>query len=144
KLIACVNHARAALSHSRQSPHEFLELCHLLHEQRLFKSRDELRLMRHAAGIAAEAHPAAIRAARPGLTEYQIEAELLYVMRRGNAVPAYQPIVGSGANACVLHYIDNAGPLAAGDLLLIDAGAEYAGYASDITRTFPVDGRFTR
>ena len=144
KLIGWVNQARAALSQGRQSPHEFLELGHLLHEQRLFKSRDELRLMRHAAGIAAEAHRAAMRAARPGLTEYQIEAELLYVMRRGNAVPAYQPIVGSGANACILHYVDSAGPLAAGELLLIDAGAEYAGYASDITRTFPVDGVFTR
>ena len=144
KLIGWVNRVRAELRQARQMPHEFLELGHLLHEQRLFKSRDELKLMRRAAGISAAAHLAALRATRAGMYEYAVEAELLHVMRREGAVPAYQPIVGGGANACVLHYVDNNAPLKAGDLLLIDAGAELQGYASDISRTFPVDGRFSR
>ncbi len=144
KLIGWVNRVRAELRQARQMPHEFLELGHLLHEQRLFKSRDELKLMRRAAGISAAAHLAAMRATRPELHEYAVEAELLHVMRREGAVPAYQPIVGGGANACVLHYVDNNAALKTGDLLLIDAGAELQGYASDISRTFPVDGRFSR
>ena len=134
---------RAQVRQGAQPPHEFLELGHLLHEQRLFKSASELKLMRRAAQIAAEAHVAAMRAARPGLTEYQIAAELHYVFGRHDAVPAYESIVGGGANACVLHYRANRAPLQDGELLLIDAGAEYHGYASDITRTFPVNGRYS-
>ena len=143
KLIGWVNRVRAQVKQGAQPPHEFLELGHLLHDLRLFKSRDELRTMRRAAEIASEAHVRAMRVARPGLHEYEIEAELQHTFRRHNAVAAYEPIVGSGANACVLHYRANDAALAAGDLLLIDAGAEYDSYASDITRTFPVDGRFT-
>jgi len=143
KLIGWVNRVRAELRQARPTPHEFMELGHLLHELRLFKSRDELKLMRQSAALAAEAHIAAMRATRPGLHEYAVEAELLHVMRRAGAVPAYQPIVAGGANACILHYVDNRAPLREGDLLLIDAGAELQGYASDISRTFPVGGRFS-
>lgn len=143
KLIGWVNRVRAQVRQGAEPPHEFLELGHLLHELRLFKSRDELRAMRRAADISAEAHLAAMRAARPGMYEYEVEASLQYVFRRHDAVPAYQPIVGAGANACVLHHIANDGPIRDGDLLLIDAGAEVQGYASDITRTFPVSGRYS-
>jgi len=144
KLIGWVNRVRAQIRHGAESPHEFMELGHLLHDLRLFKSPAEIKLMRHSAAIAVEAHVRAIRATRPGLFEYSIEAELLHSFRRHNAVPSYEPIVGAGANACVLHYRANASPLKAGELLLIDAGAEYQGYASDITRTFPISGRFSR
>jgi Xaa-Pro aminopeptidase len=143
KLLAWVNRVRAQVRHGAHPPHEFLQLGHLLHELRLFKSREELKVMRRAAAIAAEAHCAAMRAVRPGLHEYSIEAELLYHFRRHGAQPAYESIVGAGSNACVLHYRSNDAPLRDGDLLLIDAGAELHGYASDITRTFPVNGRFT-
>lgn len=143
KLIGWVNRVRAQIKQGAQPPHEFLELGHLLHDLRLFKSKDELRLMKRAAAIAAEAHRRAMSVVRPGLHEYEIEAELQYTFRRHDAVAAYEPIVGAGANACVLHYRANRAELEPGDLLLIDAGAEYQGYASDITRTFPVDGRYS-
>ena len=139
-----MNRVRAQMRHGAQPPHEFLELGHLLHELRLFKSPGELKLMRRAAAIAAEAQIAAMRATRAGGREYEVEAALQYVYRRNDAVAAYEPIVGSGANACVLHYRANNGPVADGDLLLCDAGAEYAGYASDITRTWPVSGRYSK
>lgn len=144
QLIGWVNRVRAQVRQGAQPPHEFLELGHLLHELRLFKSRDELRLMKHAAEITREAHLDAMRAARPGAYEYEVEAALQHAFRRRDAVAAYPPIVGSGANACVLHYIANRAPIADGDLLLIDAGAEYAGYAADVTRSFPVNGRYTK
>jgi Xaa-Pro aminopeptidase len=134
---------RAQVRHGAQPPHEFLELGHLLHEQRLFKSAAELRLMRHAAMITAQAHAAAMIAARVGVHEYAVEAALLHAFRRHDAYAAYHPIVGGGARACVLHYIDNNQKLADGELLLIDAGAEYQSYACDVTRTFPVNGRYT-
>jgi Xaa-Pro aminopeptidase len=115
----------------------------LLHEMRLVKTDEEVALMQRAADIASEAHREAMRAARPGAKEYEIEALIEYVFRRsGAAGPAYNSIVGSGANATILHYVNNDAELKDGDLLLIDAGAEYAGFASDITRTFPVNGRF--
>jgi Xaa-Pro aminopeptidase len=116
----------------------------LLHDMRLVKTDEEVALMRRSAEIAAEAHREAMRAARPGMREYEIEALIEYVFRRsGAAAPAYSTIVGGGANATVLHYVTNDALLRDGDLLLIDAGAEYEGYASDITRTFPVGGRFS-
>jgi Xaa-Pro aminopeptidase len=124
-------------------PREFVALGHLLHELRLYKSPAELALMRRAADIAAEAQQAAVRAARPGAAEYEVEAALLQVMRAHGAVPSYPPTVAGGVNACVLHYTANQGRLVRGDLLLIDAGAEMACYASDITRTWPVGGRFS-
>jgi Xaa-Pro aminopeptidase len=126
------------------APKEFVALGHLLHDLRLYKSRDELRLMRAAAGVAAEAHRAAMRAAVPGRREYEVEAELLRTIRGHGAVPAFPPIVAGGANACTMHYTVNRAPLADGDLLLIDAGAEVDCYASDISRTFPVNGCFSR
>ncbi len=116
----------------------------LVDELRLVKDAQELALMRRAARIAAAAHRRAMQAARPGCNEYEIEAELLYEFRRNGAqFPAYSPIVAGGANACVLHYVFNNAPLRDGDLLLIDAGCELDGYASDVTRTFPVNGRFS-
>ena len=144
KLIGWVNRVRSQVRHGAQPPHEFLELGHLLHELRLFKSPAELKLMRHSAAIAAEAQLAAMRATRVGGREYEVEAALQYTYRRNNAVASYEPIVGSGANACVLHYRANNGPLNDGELLLCDAGAEYQGYASDITRTWPVNGRYSK
>ena len=125
-------------------PKEFVALGHLLHDLRLYKSKAELRLMRASAGIAVEAHLAALQAATPGRHEYEVEAELLRVMRSRGAVPAFVPIVAGGANACVMHYQSNRTRLRDGDLLLIDAGAEWECYASDISRTFPVNGRFSR
>jgi Xaa-Pro aminopeptidase len=125
-------------------PKEFVALGHLLHDLRLYKSKAELRLMRAAAGIAVEAHMAALGAATPGRHEYEVEAELLRVMRSRGAVPAFVPIVAGGANACVMHYQNNRARLRDGDLLLIDAGAEWDCYASDISRTFPVSGRYSR
>jgi Xaa-Pro aminopeptidase len=107
------------------------------------KDAQELGVMRRAARISAGAHRRAMQATRPGRNEYEVEAELLYEFRRNGAqFPAYWPIVAGGANACVLHYVFNDAPLRDGDLLLIDAGCELDGYASDITRTFPVNGRF--
>ena len=125
-------------------PKEFVALGHLLHDLRLFKSRAELKLMRAAAVIAVEAHKTAMQFAAPGCHEYEVEAELLGVIRRRGAVPAFVPTVASGANACVMHYQENRAPLRDGELLLIDAGAEVGCYASDISRTFPVNGRFDR
>jgi len=111
---------------------------------RLVKDEHEIALMQRAADISAAAHARAMRATRPGLFEYQIEAELLHAfLHAGSGSPAYPSIVAGGANACTLHYMENRSRLAAGDLLLIDAGCEFEGYASDITRTFPVDGRFS-
>src|SRR5690606_35324505 len=142
KLIGWLNRVRAQVRLGAQPPHEFLELGHLLDEMRLFKTRDEIRLMRHAANISVQAHEAAMRAARPGAREYELQAELERVFRAADAEPAYASIVGAGANACVLHYRANRGQARSGDLVLVDAGAEYRGYAADITRTFPVSGRF--
>jgi len=127
-----------------RAPTEFVTLERLLSEQRLRKSRAELEVMRQAARISAAAHRRVMRLCRPGLWEYQLEAEFVRVCTaRGGRSQAYPPIVGGGANACVLHYVDNRCRLADGDLVLIDAGCELDGYASDITRTFPVNGHFS-
>jgi Xaa-Pro aminopeptidase len=125
-------------------PKEFVALGHLLHDLRLYKSRAELKLMRASAAIAGDAHLAAMQAAVPGRLAYEVEAEWLRVVRSRGAVPAFPPIVAGGANACVMHYQSNRAPLREGELLLIDAGAELDCYASDISRTFPVNGRFSR
>ena len=124
---------------------EFVMLDHLVHEMRLFKSKAEIGAMSKAAEVSAAAHERAMRICRPGMSEYQIEAELLHeFIRAGCRSAAYPSIVAGGANACTLHYTDNSDRLRGRDLLLIDAGAEYDFYASDITRTFPVGGRFSR
>ena len=143
KLIGWLNRVRAMVRQGAQPPHEFLELGHLLDELRLFKDRDEVRFMQRAADISVFAHEAAMRAARPGVREYELQAEIECVFRRHDAEPAYGSIVGAGSNACVLHYRANSAASRDGDLVLVDAGAEYRGYAADITRTFPVNGRFS-
>jgi Xaa-Pro aminopeptidase len=122
---------------------EFVALNHVLDDMRLYKSRPEQACLRRAAQIAVGAHRRAIRFARPGHMEYEVMAEVLHEFHSHNADISYHPIVGGGANACVMHYRDNDKPLNDGDLLLLDAGCEHDYYASDITRTFPVSGRFT-
>jgi Xaa-Pro aminopeptidase len=127
-----------------QPPHSITDPGAILHEMRLFKTAEEIEFMQRAADIAAEAHREAMRAARPGMREYEVEALIEYIFRRSGAhAPAYGSIVGAGENATILHYTSNDAVMRDGDLLLIDAGAEFEGYASDITRTFPVGGRFT-
>ncbi|HZI61256.1 MAG TPA: Xaa-Pro aminopeptidase [Pyrinomonadaceae bacterium] len=126
-------------------PQTIVDPASIIHEMRVVKSPEEIEIMQTAADIAAEAHVEAMKAARPGMQEYQIEALIEQIFRRrGAAGPAYTSIVGGGPNATVLHYINNDAELRDGDLLLIDAGAEYKGYASDITRTFPINGRYTK
>ncbi len=126
------------------APNEIHDIRTLLDEMRLIKDADELATMRRAAAISVAAHKRAMRATRPGKMEYEIEAELWYEFRKSGAqAPAYTSIVAGGANACVLHYIANNMPLKEGDLLLIDAACEMDGYATDITRTFPVNGKFS-
>jgi Xaa-Pro aminopeptidase len=143
RLMQYLRKIRANARSGARVPAEFVSLEHFLHDMRLFKSPEEVRLMRRAGEISTEAHVSAMRACRPGLAEYQMEAELLHVFRRHGASPAYPSIVGGGANGCILHYTENSDLLRDGDLLLIDAGAEYQCYASDITRTFPVNGRYS-
>jgi Xaa-Pro aminopeptidase len=126
------------------APHEFVALRHVLDDMRLYKSRAETASLRRAAKIAVAAHRRAMRFARPGRMEYEVMAEVLHEFRSHNADMSYYPIVGGGANACVMHYRDNDQLLCDGDLLLLDAGCEHDYYASDITRTFPVGGRFTK
>ena len=143
RMVGWLNGLRTQARNGRHPPQEFVALDHVLHDMRLYKSRGELDRMRTAAHIAARAHQRAMRFCRPGATEYQVMAELVHEFRRHNADTAYAPIVGGGANSCILHYRDNDQPLVSGELLLIDAGCEFECYASDITRTLPVNGRFT-
>lgn len=132
------------LTHLKKTPVEYAKkLVDSVHEMRLKKSPTELDCLRQAAHISGQAHLRAMGACRPGLYEYQLEAELMYEFyRQGSQALAYPNIVASGANSCILHYTDNRAQLKSGDLVLIDAGCEYQNYASDITRTFPVNGRF--
>jgi len=126
------------------APGELVSLDHLLHEMRLIKSAAEIQAMKKAAKVSAEAHCRAMQACQPGLMEYQIEAEILHhFMVNGCRHAAYPSIVGGGDNGCILHYTENESELQGGDLLLIDAGGEYDNYAADITRTFPVNGKFS-
>ena len=126
------------------APDEIRDVRALLHEMRLIKDEHELAIMRHAADVSAQAHRRAMRHTRPNLFEHEIEAELLHEFcRHGARHPAYPSIVAGGANACVLHYVGNNARLKDGEMLLIDAGCEVAGYAADITRTFPVNGKFS-
>jgi Xaa-Pro aminopeptidase len=143
RLIGWLNEFRGETRKTFHAPEEIHALDHMLHDLRLYKSRSELAAMRRAARVAIEAHEEAMRICRPGMNEADIHAALLQVFTRRHCEASYQPIVGGGANACVLHYIANRDELGDGDLLLIDAGAEYDGYASDITRTFPVNGKFS-
>jgi Xaa-Pro aminopeptidase len=144
RLIQWLNAVRAQVRTGVSAPSEIRDVRKLLDDMRLTKDATEVDTMRRAARISAAAHRRAMQRARPGLHEYEVEAELLHEFRRyGAQAPAYTPIVAGGANACVLHYVANDAALKDGDLLLIDAGCELDGYASDITRTFPVNGRFS-
>ena len=144
QIMGWVNAIRARESSGAVPPGEFTDLDHLVHELRLYKSAAELRVMRRAARISADAHIRAMRSCRPGMFEYELDAELLHAFAAGGArSAAYSSIVGGGDNACILHYTDNSERLRDGDLVLIDAGCELDYYASDLTRTFPVGGRFS-
>ncbi len=144
RIIGWLNRVREQVRTGVTAPGKIHDCRVLLDEMRLIKSTDELQIMQRAADISAQAHQRAMQTTRPGMREYEVEAELLYTFyRHGSQAPAYTSIVAGGANACVLHYVENNAELKAGDLLLIDAGCELDGYASDITRTFPVNGKFT-
>ncbi len=144
RLMEWINTIRSKARQGAQPPNEFVALDHLLHDLRLYKSANEVKVMKHAAEISARAHIRAMQASRAGLYEYHLEAELDYEFRKGGAkMPAYGSIVAAGKNACILHYRENDAALKDGDLVLIDAGCEIDCYASDITRTFPVNGRFS-
>lgn len=144
RVTLALNAVRANARAGAVPPHSIRDVRAELDEMRLLKDTVEVDIMRRAAGISAEAHVRAMQRARPGMFEYEIEAELLHTFRRhGSEAAAYPSIVASGPNACVLHYVTNDRRMGDGDLLLIDAGCELNGYASDITRTFPVNGRFS-
>jgi len=135
---------RSKVRTGARPPGEFAAVEHLLHDLRLYKSANEIRVMAKAGDISAQAHCNAMKLAREGLSEYHLEAELIHTFRQhGTRETAYPSIVGGGVNGCILHYIENSEPLNNGDLVLIDAGCELECYASDITRTFPVSGRFS-
>jgi Xaa-Pro aminopeptidase len=144
QVIGWVNRVRAKVRAGITAPTAIYDIRTLLDEMRLIKDAHEITIMRNAARISAGAHRRAMRETRPGRREFEIEAELIHEFRRhGAQAPAYTPIVAGGANACILHYVQNQAELRDGDLLLIDAGCELDGYAADITRTFPVGGRFS-
>ena len=144
RVMGWVNQIRKLVRTGAAPPADFTDLAFLLHEQRLIKSVAEVRVMRKAGEISAVAHVRAMQECQPGRYEYHQEAAIQHTFaEHGARFPAYNSIVGSGANACVLHYTENASKMRAGDLVLIDAGCEYQGYAADITRTFPVSGQFS-
>ena len=144
KMLAALDATRARSRRAISWPTQIVDPASMLHEMRLFKSKEELSLMQQAASITRDGHLAAMQMAEPGRYEYEIEAALRQVFRKnGSERPAYAPIVGSGPNATILHYRQNDRRIEPGDLLLIDAGCEYGYYASDVTRTFPVNGKFS-
>jgi Xaa-Pro aminopeptidase len=144
QILAALNEVRGMGRSGVSSPADIRDIRHEIDEMRLFKDKGEIELMKKSAGIASGAHKLAMKSTRPGKMEYEIEAELLREFRRmGAQSPAYTSIVAGGANACILHYVENNAELKNGELLLIDAGCELDGYASDITRTFPVNGKFS-
>jgi Xaa-Pro aminopeptidase len=143
RLIGWVSHIKVQSRNGKQVPSEFLALDFILHDMRLFKSKAELALMRQAAAINVVAHKRAMQICAPGQYEYQVAAEFDHEFKRNNTQHAYPAIVGGGANSCILHYTENTEVLNDGDLLLIDAGCEVQGYASDISRTFPINGKYS-
>lgn len=143
-MVSWLNHLRQASRSGKHSPTEIIELEHCLNELRLFKSSQEIKAMKQAAKASVQAHIRAMQFTKPGKWEYEVEAEIIHeFMKHGCRSPAYPSIVGGGENGCILHYIENNAKLKNNDLLLIDAGAEYECYAGDITRTFPVNGKFS-
>jgi Xaa-Pro aminopeptidase len=144
QVIGWINKLRAQVRSGISAPSELRDIRRLLDDMRLIKDEHEIGIMKRAANVSSQAHSRAMRAAHPGLHEYELEAELIHEFRRqGAQAPAYTPIVAGGANACILHYVQNDALLKSGELVLIDAGCEVDGYASDITRTFPVSGKFS-
>lgn len=143
KVLGWLQTLRGQARHGKHPPQEMVALDHVLHDMRLYKSRGEIGLMRESGRIAAAAQLRAMGHTRPGRFEYEIAAEIMHEYGRHNATASYEPICGGGANSCILHYRENDARLVDGDLLLVDAGCEYQFYASDITRTWPVNGRFT-
>jgi len=145
QVMSWVNSIRAKVRSGATPPGEFLDLDHYLHDMRLYKSDAEVAVMREAGEISARAHVRAMQACKAGVFEYQLEADILHEFARSGARnPAYNSIVGGGDNACILHYVENQDELNDGDLVLIDAGCELEYYAADITRTFPVNGTFSK
>lgn len=143
-LLRGVNQVRSKVRSGVASPIAFMDSNPFIHEMRLFKSPSEVAVMQKAVDITEEAHVRAMKACKPGMFEYELEAELSYAFKRhGAQQPAYNPIVGAGKNTCILHYVSNNQKIKNGDLVLIDAGAEYQNYAADITRTFPANGTFS-
>ncbi len=144
RINAWVDQIRLNTRAGAEPPQNLLSLDSIIHEMRLLKSDEEIEVMKQAAEITTEAHIRAMKAVKPGMFEYQLEAEYLYAFNKNGArAPAYNSIVGGGNNACILHYAENNSELKDGDVVLVDAGCEYKYYASDVTRTFPVNGSFT-
>ena len=143
RVLGWINRVRATVRSGGHVPGEFVALDYHLHEMRLFKSRSELATMRRAARVTAQGHKRGMRACKPGMYEYELEAELVHEYRRNGAVHSFLPIVGGGENGCILHYTENKDELQDGDLVLIDTGAEVECYAGDVTRTYPVNGKFS-
>ena len=144
KISSWVEDIRKNTRSGAEPPQNLLSLDSILHEMRLIKESDEMDLMKQAANITTEAHIRAMQSVRPGMYEYQLEAEYLYAFNKNGArSPAYNSIVGGGNNSCILHYVENNAELQNGDLVLVDAGCEYQYYATDVTRTFPVNGKFS-
>lgn len=143
RVIGWINQLKAKTGSGGSVPSEFVSLDFHLHDMRLYKSRAELTLLRKAAKLSAKGHIAAMQRCAPGCMEYELEAELIAAYRGAGADHSFLPIVGGGANACILHYTENNMELIDGDMVLIDSGAEWQGYAGDISRSFPVNGRFS-
>ncbi len=145
KILNYLTEQRVRRLKTAYPPHTIIDPTPILGEMRLHKTDDEVEMMQRAADIAAEAHVVAMKSVKPGMNEYEVESLIeAYMRQKGASGVAYNSIIGGGENATILHYVENNMPLKDGDLILIDAGAEYKGYASDITRTFPVNGRFSK
>ena len=144
RVMGWVNRIRSQSRTGQRAPDEFVSLEHSVHDMRLYKSRAEIKAMRQAAVISARAHRRVMQVCEPGMMEYELEAEFWHEFRQAGAEWAYPSIVGAGENACILHYTENNARISEGDLMLIDAGAEFDCYAADITRCFPVNGRFSK
>ncbi len=143
-VMRCVNKIRGKIRAGLRYPTAFVDVSSSLHEMRIFKSPAEIEMMQKAADITVKAHIQAMKRCRPGMYEYQLEAEIMYeFLRSGARAAAYNSIVGAGKNSCVLHYVNNTQEIKEGDIVLIDAGAEYHNYAADVTRTFPANGKFS-
>lgn len=145
KILAYMTEQRVRRLKTAYPPHTIIDPTIIIGEMRLHKTEEEVELMQRAADIAAEAHKVAMKSVKPGMNEYEVESLIeAYMRQKGASGVAYNSIIGAGDNATILHYVENNMPLKDGDLILIDAGAEYKGYASDITRTFPVNGKYSK